>query len=69
MRDNVDIGLLEKDRFKRITLDEVLVHPWICKRNQQIQEMRRKSGDLEKFILYTAPNQKYLPDNFIPQSK
>eukprot|EP00347_Sterkiella_histriomuscorum_P019499 403341396 len=59
--------LLEKDRFKRITLDEVLVHPWVCKRSQDIQEMRRKSGDLEKFILYTAPNQKYLPADFQKQ--
>lgn len=29
-------GLLNKDRFKRITLDAVLTHPWICKRNKEI---------------------------------
>lgn len=56
--------LLEKDRLKRITLDDVLVHPWVCKRSQEMQEMRRNSGDLEKFILYTAPGHKYLPDDY-----
>jgi len=25
--------LLEKDRYKRITLDEVLTHQWVCKRS------------------------------------
>ncbi|CDW90010.1 myosin light chain kinase [Stylonychia lemnae] len=48
--------LLDKDRYKRITLDEVLTHQWVCKRNMDIQEMRRKSGDLEKFVLYTNAN-------------
>lgn len=28
--------LLTKDRFKRITLDATLIHPWICKRNKEI---------------------------------
>ena len=58
------LGLLEKNRQKRISLDEVLTHPWICKRNQQMQEMRRKSGDLEKFILYTATDPKQLPPEY-----
>lgn len=53
---NVFVGLLEKDRYKRITLDEVLVNQWVCKRSQDIREMRKNSGDLEKFVLYTNSN-------------
>ena len=30
------LELLEKDRFKRIGLEEVLSHPWICKRSKDI---------------------------------
>lgn len=30
------IGLLEKDRFRRISLEDVLAHPWICKRSKDI---------------------------------
>ena len=60
----LSLGLLEKDRFKRISLDEVLTHPWICKRSAAIREMRRKSGDQDKFLLYTTANPKYLPPEF-----
>ena len=34
---NFSLELLEKDRFKRIGLEEVLAHPWICKRSKDIQ--------------------------------
>jgi serine/threonine protein kinase len=28
------LELLEKDRFKRISIEEVLSHPWICNKNK-----------------------------------
>ncbi len=47
-------GLLQKDRHKRITLEEVLNHPWVTKRNQGIADLRRKSDDFSKFPAYCA---------------
>ena len=34
------LDLLEKDRFKRIAIEDVLQHPWILKRSKQIEEIR-----------------------------
>lgn len=56
-------GLLHKDKLKRISLDQVLTHPWICKRNKDMQELRRKSNDFSKFSVYTATLAKYLPQD------
>ena len=41
------IGLLEKDRFKRMTLEEVLAHPWICKKSVDIAESRKAADIIE----------------------
>lgn len=46
--------LMEKDRTKRIRLEEVLDHPWIVKKQKSLVEMRRKSGEFGKFEAYTA---------------
>jgi hypothetical protein len=48
------MNLMEKDRFKRLTIEEVLTHPWICKRSLEVLEKRKNSGDLDKFKVYTA---------------
>ena len=56
-------GLLNKDRFKRISLENVLTHPWICKRNKVMMEQRKKSDDLSKFAYMTASMAKYLPSD------
>jgi len=39
------IGLLNKNKKHRMTLQEVLEHPWITKGDKKIVEMRRKSSD------------------------
>ncbi len=53
-------GLLRKERLQRMTIEEVLTHPWICKRSLDMLEKRRNSGDLEKFSVYTATLAKYV---------
>jgi len=45
-----------------MSIDEVLMHPWICKRSQDLLEKRRKSGDLEKFKTFTATLAKHLDE-------
>lgn len=57
------IELLEKDRFKRISLEEVLAHPWICKRSKDILEIRKNVDLIEQFEAfsttdYTSPKNK-----------
>jgi hypothetical protein len=57
------IELLEKDRFKRIHLESVLSHPWICKRSKDIQELRLNVDDSERFeafanFVYKSPKNK-----------
>ena len=46
--------LLEKDRSKRISLEEVLSHPWICRRNKEIAEIRKTVEELERFEAFTS---------------
>lgn len=41
-------------------IEEVLTHPWICKKSLDMLEKRRNSGDLEKFSVYTATLAKYV---------
>lgn len=38
--------LLEKDKDKRMKLEEVLQHPWILKKSKTLLEARKKSGDV-----------------------
>ena len=47
------IGLLEKDRFKRIKLEEVLSHPWICKKSRDIAEIRKNVDLIEQFEAFS----------------
>lgn len=49
-------GLLHKDRTQRTSLETVLCHPWICKRNKEIADLRRKSGDEGKFEMFASLN-------------
>ena len=53
-------GLLTKDRQKRVSIEEVLTHPWICKKSLDLLEKRKKSGNIEKFSVYTATLAKYV---------
>ena len=52
------IELLEKDRFKRIGLEEVLAHPWICKRSKDILELRKNVDLLEQFEAFSTTDYK-----------
>lgn len=36
------VKLLTKDQRDRISLAEVLIHPWICKRNMEILQIRQR---------------------------
>ena len=47
---------MEKDRFKRISLEEVLGHPWICKKSKDIAELRRNVDMVEKFEAFSTTN-------------
>jgi Ca2+-binding EF-hand superfamily protein/RIO-like serine/threonine protein kinase len=42
---NMIKSLLDKDKDKRMTLEEVLQHPWILKKSKSIASQRKKSGD------------------------
>lgn len=52
----IKIGLLEKDRFKRISLEDVLAHPWICKKSKDIAEIRKTADMLECFEAFSTTN-------------
>lgn len=43
-----------------MSIEEVLTHPWICKKSLDMLEKRKNSGDLEKFSVYTATLAKYV---------
>lgn len=48
--------LLEKDKGKRMTLEEVLQHPWILKKSQSLLMARKKSSEItsaEQFKAFT----------------
>ncbi len=47
------LGLLDKDRFKRIKLEEVLSHPWICKKSRDIAEIRKNVDQMEQFEAFS----------------
>ena len=51
------LELLIKNRLERISLQNVLEHPWIAQANTKITELRRKSIDqgdrLMQFLAYT----------------
>lgn len=50
--------LLEKDRFNRISLEDVLAHPWICKKSQDIAEIRKTVDLIEQFEAFSTTNYK-----------
>ena len=58
-------GLLQKDRFKRMSIEEVLTHPWICKKSLDVLERRRNSGNLEKFSAYAATLAKHVEEKHL----
>lgn len=52
---NEFLETLRKDRRKRISLKEVLEHPWITKSDKNLRELRRKSADgTDKFLEFMA---------------
>jgi len=56
--------LLDKDKDKRMKLEEVLQHPWLIKKSKSLQEARRKSGDInsaEQFKAYSV-TEEFLKD-------
>jgi serine/threonine protein kinase len=52
--------LLHKNPKQRMTIDQVLEHPWITESNKSFRELRRKSADcgdrLMKFVAYSNTN-------------
>lgn len=54
--------LLAKDKKDRMTLEEVLQHPWILKKSKTLLESRKKSGDTstaEQFKAYSMTDTSY----------
>lgn len=45
------LGLLNKNRRERMTLEQTLEHPWIGIKNKKITELRRKSSNERDKIL------------------
>jgi len=38
-----------------MTLEEVMQHPWVCKRSKELLDKRRKSDEGNKFANFSAP--------------
>jgi serine/threonine protein kinase len=51
-------NLLNKDPYKRMTIKEVMEHPWLQKYNKNSNTFikRKKSGDFSQFETYTNIN-------------
>lgn len=49
------IELLVKEPQKRLTLNEVLLHPWITKDLSAVREARRNSLPENAFAVYSLP--------------
>jgi hypothetical protein len=46
---------LQKDPIRRMTIKQVLEHPWILKYDKaKLPEKRRNSRDASQFIIYTT---------------
>lgn len=57
---NIPLDLLQKEPNKRMSMKDVLEHPWIQKFNKtKLPEMRRKSRDLNAstFKMYTITDE------------
>jgi serine/threonine protein kinase len=50
--------LLEKDRFKRISIEDVLSHPWVCKRSKNMLEARNNADLLTQFEAFSTTDYK-----------
>jgi len=46
--------LLDKDKDKRMKLEEVLQHPWLIKKSKSLLEARKKSGDVNSAEQFKA---------------
>ena len=59
---DIVLRLLVKNRKNRMTLLEVLEHPWIMKHNKNLLQLRRKSSDegnkLMQFLAYANTDDK-----------
>jgi hypothetical protein len=44
-----------------MALEEVMQHPWVCKRSKELLDKRRKSDDMSKFANFSAPLSNYVP--------
>jgi len=42
------LKLLEKDQRQRITIQEALMHPWVCRRSRQMLKIRENTAGDEK---------------------
>ena len=62
------LGLLQKNKKNRMTLNQLLDHQWIAKTNKKLNEMRRKSSDqgnkIQQFLAYTTTNEEKIKDDF-----
>jgi hypothetical protein len=52
------LELLEKDRFKRISIEDVLSHQWVCKRSKNMLEARNKADLLSQFEAFSTTDYK-----------
>ena len=59
--------LLIKNRKQRITITEVLEHPWILGNDEKITRMRRKSQDMQdkvlQFVAFSNTNMEQIEKN------
>lgn len=46
--------MLDKDFESRISLEKILKHPWLTKKDQNISELRRKSTEFNQEMIFQA---------------
>jgi len=70
-KDLIKIELLIKDKSKRLTLTQILEHPWITKYCAGIREMRMKAQPTSQFKVYShqQPHSPKILDEVMHRSK
>ena len=55
----MEIGMIQKDKTKRITIEQLLMHPLIASSTDDIKEMREAASNMSKFKLFSlqSPNE------------